>query len=49
MSGGVGGSERKTVCVMSPNFALHIHVFLLLKHVAGNTEKESGENRSSLH
>lgn len=31
MSDVVGGSERKTVCVMSSHFPLHIHGFSLQK------------------
>lgn len=40
MSDMVGGSERKTVCVMSPHFLLHIYTFSLLKQVAGKTGEE---------
>lgn len=42
MSDVVGGSERKTVCVMPSHFPVNIHVFSLQKRVAGRTEKESG-------
>lgn len=49
MSDVVGGSERKTVCVMSSHFPLHIHVFSLQKQVAGATEKEFRKNGSLFH
>lgn len=31
MSNVVGGSKRKTVCIISSNFLFHIHVFSLQK------------------
>lgn len=49
MSDVVGGSERKTVSVMSSHFLLHIHAISPQKQVAGKTERESGENRLSPH
>lgn len=42
MSGVVGGSERKTVSIISSHCALHIHVFSRQNQVAGKTAKESG-------